>query len=333
MEESAVIRAIRGFKAQLRAREGAQVRILAERYLDVERALEANIAALSEQIARLVAAGEEPSRSQLYRLDRYQRLQAQITDELVRFNGWAADIIREEQLSLMEQGIDDAAAALETAKPGLAQFVHRVPSEAIRGMVGLAADGSPLSVLLSASGAAVREALMRELIRSVALGRNPKVTAAAMRKATGIGLQRALTIARTEQLRVYREASLESYRNAGVTKYMRISARDSAVCIACLSQDGEVYSTEVSVDDHPQGRCDAIPCPEGVALPTQEPAQAWFDRQPADVQRTIMGPGRLAAYRSGDAPWSELAMHRSDPVWGGAWVPTPLSDLSARAVA
>ena len=38
--ESDVVRAIRGFKAALRAQEGAQMHLLATRYLDVERALD-----------------------------------------------------------------------------------------------------------------------------------------------------------------------------------------------------------------------------------------------------------------------------------------------------
>src|SRR5665648_869843 len=92
--ESRVVKAIRGFKAELRAHEGVQINLMASKYLDVERALESNIAALSEQIARLASEGMEPSWSQLYRLERWQTLQLQTMEELARFNGWAVDVIK-----------------------------------------------------------------------------------------------------------------------------------------------------------------------------------------------------------------------------------------------
>ena len=227
--ESQVVKAIRGFKAELRAHEGAQVNAMATKYLDVEKALEANITALTEQLARLAKEGIEPNWSQLYRLERWQALQLQLMEELARFNGWAADVIKAEQLDLITRGIDNAAAALEVSKPGLGQFT-RMPHDALQGMVGIARDGSPLGDLLASSYPAIRDVMTRELVRSVALGRNPRVTAALVRKATGIGLNRALIIARTEQLRVYREATRESYVSAGVTQYQRIAALDERTC-------------------------------------------------------------------------------------------------------
>ena len=252
--ESAVVKAIRGFKAELRAHEGVQINLMANRYLDVERALESNIAALSEQITRLASEGMEPSWSQLYRLERWQTLQLQTMEELARFNGWAVDVIKAEQLDMMTRGIDNASAALESMKPGLGQFT-KMPHDALQGMVGIARDGSPLGDLLASSYPAMRDSMTRELVKSVALGRNPRVTAAAVRKATGMGLDRALNIARTEQLRVYREATRESYVTAGVRMYQRIASLDERTCCGCAVADGEILSTEAEFDEHCQGRC------------------------------------------------------------------------------
>lgn len=252
--ESKVVTAIRGFKAELRAHEGVQINLMATKYLDVERALESNIAALSEQIARLAAQGVEPSWSQLYRMERWQTLQLQTMEELARFNGWAVDVIKAEQLDMMTRGIDNASAALESMKPGLGQFT-KMPHDALQGMVGVARDGSPLGDLLASSYPAIRDVMTRELIRSVALGRNPRVTAALVRKATGMGLDRALTIARTEQMRVYREASRESYQAAGCQFWQRISGLGENSCIACIVLDGEILPVSEPLDDHPNGLC------------------------------------------------------------------------------
>jgi SPP1 gp7 family putative phage head morphogenesis protein len=226
-----------------------------------------------------------------------------------------------------------AAQALDTMKPGISAMLNRVNVGAFRAMVGLAGDGSPLSRLLARSGEAIRQSMLRELQRSIALGRNPKVTAAAVRKTTGMGLQRALTIARTEQMRVYREATLETYREMGVTQYERIASYDDRTCIACLSMAGEIVSSEFAVDDHPMGRCTAVPIIPGIANPTMESSESWFGRQSEATQRNIMGPGRYDAYKSGAANWKDMAVHHTDPVWGGSYSPIPVSQLGAAQVA
>jgi len=326
--ESDVVRAIRGFKAELRAHEGVQVNLMAMKYLDVERALEGNIAALVEQLARLKSEGIEPNWSQLYRLERWQALQLQLMEELARFNGWAADVIKAEQLDLITQGIDNAAAVLEASKPGLGQFT-KMPHDALRGMVGIARDGSPFADLLAGSYPAIRDVMTRELIRSVALGRNPRVTAALVRKATGMGLDRALNIARTEQLRVYREATRESYVSAGVRQYQRIAALDERTCCGCAVADGEILSTEAEFDEHCQGRCDLLPIIVGVENPQAQSYQDWFGRQDEATQQTILGPGRYDALKSGSASWQDLGTHTHSDQWGGAYVATPVSNLPA----
>jgi SPP1 gp7 family putative phage head morphogenesis protein len=161
------------------------------------------------------------------------------------------------------------------------------------------------------------------------MGRNPRETARLVRKATGMGLNRALTIARTEQMRVYNEAALATYREMGVTRYEILPAYDDRTCIACLSRAGEIVSSEMAVSDHVQGRCTAVPCIDGLANPVIESSESWFGRQPQATQLSIMGPGRLAAYRSGQARWSDFATTRHDPKWGDSVHPTPVRNLRA----
>jgi SPP1 gp7 family putative phage head morphogenesis protein len=326
VNESAVVRAIRGFKAALAANEADEIRELATHYLDVERALEANISALSEQVNALYAAGEDPTWSQLYRLERFQRLEAQLVAELARFNGWAAELIKQHQWQLGLKAIDDAAAVMELAKPGYAASV-RLPTDAVEAMAGTARNGAPLGDLLAASYSEARQAIVKELIRSVALGRNPKVTAAAIRKATGIPLDRALTIARTEQMRAYNASSLSAYRAMGVTQYQRLADYGERTCIACLAASGQVLSSEAELSDHPRGRCTCVPLIPGVDNPEVPSSEAWFNAQPESVRRAIAGPGRYEAYNSGQVKWSDLATHTHDPVWGGSLSPTPVSAL------
>lgn len=333
--ESEIVSAIRGFKMAVALREADEIKLMAERYLQVERALDAQIEALAQQIAVLHAQGKDPTWSAIYRLERWQSLQIQLMEELAGFNSWAAKLIEGEQYTLGMLAIDNAAEALAKAGPQLQTTLrlHRLPHDAVQGMVGAARDGSPLGALLATSYPQMRDVMTRELVKSVALGRNPRLTAALIRKATGLGLNRALTIARTEQLRAYREASLAAYRAMGVRRVQRICTLDERTCIGCLVVDGEILDSEAEFDEHPMGRCDVVPYLEDFGLEQNERmvGKDWFLGQPPETQLAMMGPGRYEAWSSGQADWRDLATRRDDPTWGGSWVPTPLRDLPLSA--
>jgi hypothetical protein len=56
-------------------------------------------------------------------------------------------------------------------------------------------------------------------------------------------------------------------------------------------------------------------------------ARARFDALPAADQLAVMGPSRLAALRSGQADWSDLAQRRDTTGWRPSYVATPVRDL------
>ncbi len=332
VRESQVVRVVRGFKAAILAREAAQMAILADRYLQLELSLEDTITALSEQVARLESEGRATYWA-IQKLETYQRYQLRLLAELDAYNAWAAENIHDGQLTFAGLGTDHAAATLETARRGASVPLADYERERILSMVGFAGDGSPLGTLLAASGDYVRASVTQKLIEAVGKAQNPRITAREIRKATGMALNRAMAIARTEQLRVYRDATLAGYRAAGVQYYQRIAARDPATCIACLSMDGEISTTDASVDDHVCGRCTSVPIVPGVENPVMEPSQSWFDRQTAETQRAMMGPGRFDMYQSSQVGWKDLGQHVHDPVWGGSIAVTPVRELAVAKTA
>jgi SPP1 gp7 family putative phage head morphogenesis protein len=174
---------------------------------------------------------------------------------------------------------------------------------------------------------AAHDAVADALIRGTTLGQNPLKVAADMRGALGVGLDRAFLIARTEELRAFRTASQATYRDAGVTQYKRMATMDDATCIGCLAADGIVQDNDEVFDAHPACRCTMVPIVPGAEVPEWKAAEEWFADQDRGTQLHIMGPGRLDAYESGAVSWSDLYTRRADDVWGGAIVPTNVSDL------
>lgn len=184
--------------------------------------------------------------------------------------------------------------------------------------------------------------MRQELVRGIALESNPRVAARKMyvrtRDAFDGGLYRAQNLARTEMIDAHREGSLASRKaNADVVLGWEWHCSPSArTCPSCLSQHGSKHpADEPGPLDHQQGRCTALPIakswldlgidvPEPPPVPNQD-ARAWFDAQPHDVRRQIMGPTRLALLDSGGLQWSELSRRRENDGWRDSFAVPRLS--------
>lgn len=331
MPDSLVVTLMRRFKADLLANEATVQYQMAQRWLEVERALEAQILALTEEVSRLSQEGAVSQR-QLYDLARYQSLLAQLQIELRGYTQYANALIEAQQAAYGLLGRDHAVAAIEASYiDRVAPSFDRLPVETVQSMVGLTGSGTPLRQLLEAAWPDAADGLTQELIRSTALGLNPRDTARRMADGTTRTLNRMLVIARTEQLRVYRETSRLQYQQSGVVSgYRRIATRDSRTCAGCLAADGREYGLNEEFAAHPQCRCALLPIVIGMPPPEMaETTRQWFERQSPETQREILGPGRYDLWRSGQAAFDDFAAVRHNPVWGDSIVAATVQELTA----
>ena len=320
------VRLAHEFKAGLLRGEEAHQFQMAQRYLQVEQRLQDRIVSLADRIALMRAQGQEVSLGKLYQLQRWEYLERQMLSELASFNGWALERIRQRQGELGREGVSHAAELLRAA--GMSATFDTLPASAVEAMVGMAGSGAPITELLAESYPKTADAIAQRLIDGMALGKNPEVVAReATRAGLGIPLDRAFLIARTEELRAYRTASQMQYTSAGITQYRRMATLDGATCIGCLAADGELMDNAEVFDAHPACRCTSIPIVEEATLPEWQSSEDWFNGQDAETQASIMGRGRLDAYESGTASWSDMWTRVDDPVWGGSIVPTNVSAL------
>ena len=159
------------------------------------------------------------------------------------------------------------------------------------------------------------------LIDGIALGKNPRravseLTAEVQRMLTANGTD-ALRFFRTEMLNAYRQADLTTRTaNEDVLRaWMWYSAADERTCVACWAMHGtEHATTEFGPDDHPNGRCVAIPIvrPElalsGLPeIPTRD--ELWARLSPAQQAR-VLGPTREFLFRTGRIGWQDLSRLR-----------------------
>ncbi|MGV0109826.1 phage minor head protein [Arthrobacter sp. CP30] len=193
-------------------------------------------------------------------------------------------------------------------------------------------------------------AMRRNLVRGIAVGDNPRVTARRILRETegrfNGGLTRALTIARTETLDAQRAGGQAAdLANPDVTAgWIWGSDLDARTCIGCLSKHGTEYpSDESGPNGHQNCRCDRIPKTktwkelgfEGIEEPpslTQD-SEEWFGNLSDKTQRQIMGPERLALYQQGSVQWSDLGRVQQNAGWRDSVTITPVKDLRASVLA
>lgn len=323
-----VVDVMNEYRRALLHQEQQQMLAMAQRWRMVEDSLSLLIENVAGDLANESAAGRTVSLWKVRSLDRYQTLLAQVRVQMATHNRETTVQIAIEQRTLARLGIEQAGELIRAASRMPIGF-DVLPVEAIENMVGLAGNGSPLQQLLAAEGGAVEQRMTEELVRSTALGRNPRETAArAIANGLRMGLQRSLVIARTEQLRVYREASRQAYIHSGVVKgFRRLATKDSRTCMACLMADGEVYELTETLREHPQGRCAMIPMVIGMPVLSWRTGADWFRAQSAATQRTMMGPQRYEAWRRGAFDLDQLVSVRRNATWGDSVAVTPLAQL------
>lgn len=331
MPEPTVIRVINEFRAALLARDARQMIEMAKRWQQVEHALAGAIDALAQDIAARRAAGETVTTISIAELARYRSLLAQTRVEIEKYIEYATTLITAQQREAGRVGIEQALQSLRALYDDISAVVPSfdvLPIETIESMAGLAGDGSPLRTLLENAWPDAVDGMTRELTTAIARGRNPRQTAAAMTNGLADGLNRALVIARTEQLRVYREATRQQYKSSGVVVgYRRVAAKQLRTCMACLMLDGKIYSLDTPFEDHPNGRCTAVPIIVGMDPVRFTTGRDYFLGLNAAQQQKMMGKQVYDAWKAGGVQLEKLAKIHTDPVWGNSPRVATLSDL------
>ncbi len=337
--------------AALHSRLGALEADYAARLTDAYRVVLARLVPEAEAFRRYleqqVADGKTLTPNQIRRMNRYRAFIATTAQQIDRYGAVVEGEVTAGQAAFARQGIADARALVEAQLPeAMRQSVMGtfavMPTDAVDALVAALAESSPLRTrVLAGYGERAAQGIGRALVEGVALGKGPRVTAAAMARAWGVPLTDALRISRTEHVRAHRMATMDSYRrNPHIVKgWIWASALiPGRTCMACVAQDGTRHPLEETLDDHPNGLCVMLPetvtmaelglegVPEtGVEV---EGGEAWFARQPEAVQRQMMGPTAYEAWRAGKISSLQAFVHEDhDEDWGRTIREAALSEI------
>lgn len=327
------------YQADMRAIDREATGRLIESYRRVYDDIRAKVESLAGR-----ALGEGPeavlTATQLRNMDEYKDVMATIQREMQRYGAVVDDVVGAAQ----EKAVNSGAAAArqmilelfpEAARGSIVGVLQRMPREAVIAMVGALREDSPLaSITLARWGDKAAKQIGEQLVKGLVTGIGSRKTAREILKALdpalGMPLSKALTIARTETNRAFRSATRETYRrNPHVVKgwiwYANIDGEPEP-CLACLAMHGTKHDMDETLDDHPNGRCTMLAITpsfeelgiEGVDEPdrTVETGEEWFNRQPEERQREIMGEQRYELWKQGNLDFEDMATTRHSDEWG-----------------
>jgi hypothetical protein len=333
LPESPLIEAIARFRAEVLAGERTRAVRIVNAYGRVYRQLQAAIESLAEQLAVL----DQPTPNQIRRLAALRSLREQIAERVNAFGQFADFELEEGAREAIARGLAHVEqltllSVPAPLQPAVTGVFNRLHAAAVETMIGFLAPESPLHGALTVQlGTAVADAVSDRLIAGIALGYNPRKTAAIIRRELGRGLTWSLTTTRTAQLWAYREASRASMiANSDIIRgWVWFSARDVRTCASCWAMHGSVHKPSEVLNDHHCGRCVAVPLTVLEPEPSDKatPGEVLFGRLSEQEQRAILGPGKYAAWREGLFDFSALSTESVDRVYGPMRVETPLKAL------
>lgn len=335
------LRLQRGLNAQLALVTDQQTRDLVSAWVDAwdEVAPDLNTALLE-----LMVSGEKVTRAQLLRATRLQRVLAVIADRLGTLAAQAGVRITSDLAAVVDQAGAAQAAIIDTQLPGhlpgQSRLVDlhawsRVEERTVAAIVERTTK--QVTSLTRPLAPQAYQAVRRELIRGVAAGSNPRVTARRiMDRAEGEfngGLARAMTIARTETLDAHRAAAAapQAQHADVLAGWVWSTHLDARTCPACIAMNGREFSLEEPGPlGHPNCRCARTPATKSWADlgfdDVEEPAsvlpdpETWFAGLSVVEQKRILGPTRYAAWLDGEFPVSAWAQRRSSAGWRDSYV-------------
>lgn len=296
---------------------------------------------LDDALQDLLAAAKNGrvSRAQAARSARLTRALATLGETLTALSAEAGILVVGDLDQVVRQAGEAQARILSSQLPprtsGVVVGWDRVSQDEIDAIV--VRSTQQVTALTRPLGREATAAMRRELVRGVAVGANPRETAARMlRRTQGVfegGSTRALVIARTETLDAHRAAAaLSQQANADVLRGWAWQAElDSRTCPACFGMHG----TEHPLADpgplgHQQCRCSRLPLTKTWAdlgfdideAPSLLPnAQAVFDQLDPAEQLAVLGRRRYDAWADGRLPMDQWPARRTTAGWRDSYVP------------
>jgi SPP1 gp7 family putative phage head morphogenesis protein len=203
-----------------------------------------------------VEEGKQPTPADLYKLDKYWQMQAQLRHELQRLGDrQIATLSKIFETNFFEiyYSIDiEGAEAFTTIDRAAA--VHMINQI-------WCADGKSWSQRIWDNTSKLQQALNDNLIECVVTGKKTTQLKNMLQEQFGVSYSRADALVRTEMAHIQTQAAKQRYTDYGIQEVEIWVDEDERTCPICSKLEGLKYpvGAEVPLPAHPRCRCSVIP--------------------------------------------------------------------------
>lgn len=213
-----------------------------------------------DKLLATVADGKQPTPADLYKLDRYWQLQAQLSNKLTDLGDKQAKLLSKDFENQWKEVYDSIAL------PSSAAF-NSMSDENARQMVNQVwcADGKSWSQRVWNNTDRLKEELNEELIKSVITGKDTRYLKNQLMERFSVSNYRAKTLVKTEMAHIQTQAAAQRYKDYGVEYYEFYADTDERTCSQCGALDKKKFKlSEMKVGVncppmHPNDRCCIVP--------------------------------------------------------------------------
>ena len=241
---------------------------LAKYYADTMERVINDFEATYNKLLNTIADDREPTPADLYKLDKYWKMQAQARAELEKLG--------QKQIALLSKhfeanwfeiyysiNIDGATAFTTIDKQAVQQMINQI----------WCADGKNWSSRIWGNTTELLDTLNGELIHIVAGGKKNSDLKKILQERFGVSYSRADALVRTEVAHIQTEAAKKRYEDCGVEEVEIWADEDERRCDVCgkLHQKRYPVGAAVPIPAHPRCRCCIIPVVETAENKTEKP--------------------------------------------------------------
>lgn len=202
------------------------------------------------------AAGKEITPADLYKLDRYWTMQAQLKNELQKLG--------DRQVSALSKifeihffdiyysiALPSKEAFTKISKEGAQQLINAI----------WCTDNKSFSQRVWDNVNNLIETLNEGLVDSVITGRKTTQLKKILQERFNVSYSRADAVVRTEMSHIQNTAAAQRYKDYGIQKFQVWADKDERRCDVCGKLHKKIYDTraQIPVPVHPRCRCSIIP--------------------------------------------------------------------------
>lgn len=214
--------------------------------------------AIYDKVLANAEEGKQITPADLYNLDKYYKMQAQLKDRLQQLgdkscNAMSAAFEREYKqiyVSLIDGSVSDAAWSTidEQAAKQVAKQIW-------------CADGKSWSQRVWDNVDELQQALNDSLIDCAIRGKRTSDLKKELMERFGVNYRRAETLVRTEMAHIETQSARDRYKKYGINKVQVLADTDSRTCPTCEKLDGKQFdiNAQMPIPVHPNCRCCIVP--------------------------------------------------------------------------